>query len=71
MKTTFNVNKETLESSMERVFDAPRELLWKAHTEPELMAKWWGPNAYEVLVEKYEATKGGSWRITHKGKDES
>ena len=55
---------------MEREFDAPRELLWKAHTDPTLMAKWWGPRAYEVLVEKYEAIPGGAWRITHKGKDE-
>lgn len=55
---------------MERVFDAPRELLWKAHTDKELMAKWWGPRAYEVDVEQYDAKPGGTWRITHKGKDE-
>lgn len=70
MKTTFGVNKEKLESTMERVFDAPRELLWKAHTDAELMAKWWGPRQYEVNVEKYDAVPGGSWRISHKGKDE-
>ena len=70
MRTTFGVNKEKLESTMERVFDAPRELLWKAHTDKDLMAKWWGPKAYEVIVEKYDFRKGGSWRISHKGKDE-
>lgn len=70
MKTTFGVNKEKLQSTMERVFDAPRELLWKAHTDAKLMAKWWGPRAYEVIVEKYEARPGGKWRISHKGKDE-
>jgi uncharacterized protein YndB with AHSA1/START domain len=70
MKTTFTVNKEKLESTMERVFDAPRELLWKAHTDKDLMAKWWGPRAYEVNVETFDAKPGGTWRITHTGKDE-
>jgi uncharacterized protein YndB with AHSA1/START domain len=69
-KTIFGVNKEKLESTMERVFDAPRNLLWKAHTEKDLMAKWWGPRAYEVIVEEYDARNGGTWRISHKGKDE-
>jgi uncharacterized protein YndB with AHSA1/START domain len=70
MKTTFSVNEETLESTMERVFDAPQELLWKAHTDAKLIEKWWGPKAYQVIVEKYDAKTGGTWRITHKGKDE-
>jgi uncharacterized protein YndB with AHSA1/START domain len=71
MKTTFSVNKEKLESTMERVFDASREALWKAHTDADLMAKWWGPKDLEVIVEKFEARPGGSWRISHKGKDEN
>jgi uncharacterized protein YndB with AHSA1/START domain len=71
MKTTFTVNKEKLESSMERTFDAPRELLWKAHTDSNLVGQWWGPKAYEVIVETYDAKVGGSWRITHKGKDDN
>jgi uncharacterized protein YndB with AHSA1/START domain len=29
-----------------RIFDAPRERVWKAWTEPELMKRWWGPKAY-------------------------
>ena len=40
MKTKFTVNKDTLESTMEREFNAPRELLWKAHTDKELMKQW-------------------------------
>jgi uncharacterized protein YndB with AHSA1/START domain len=31
---------------IERVFDAPRELVWKAWTEPERMTRWWGPKAF-------------------------
>ena len=71
MKTKFGVDKEKLESTMEREFDAPRELLWKAHMEKELMAKWWGARDYEVLVEEYDPHPGGKWRMTHKGKDEN
>lgn len=70
MKTKFTVNKETLESTMERAFTVPREILWKAHTDRDLMGKWWGPNGYEIIVEEYDAKVGGKWRITHKGPDE-
>lgn len=70
MKTQFSVDKEKLESTMTRVFDASIEALWKAHTDKTLMEKWWGPKVYEVVIEKYEPHPGGSWRILHKGKDE-
>ena len=56
---------------MERVFDAPRELLWKAHTDRELAGKWWGSRNTVAHVEEYDAKNGGKWRITHTGKDEN
>lgn len=65
MKTTFSVNKEKLESTMERVFDAPRELLWKAHTDKEIIGKWWGPRKYETIVDTYEPHVGGKWKMIH------
>ncbi len=71
MKTTFNIDREKLQSSMERVFDAPIEALWKAHTDKELMAQWWGPKDYEIDVQEYDPTPGGKWRIIHRGKDEN
>jgi uncharacterized protein YndB with AHSA1/START domain len=70
MKTTFTVNKEKLDSTMERVFDAPRDLLWKAHTDKELMAKWWGPRKYETAIETYEPHVGGKWKMVHKADGE-
>jgi uncharacterized protein YndB with AHSA1/START domain len=70
MKTKFGVNKEKLESTMEREFDAPRELLWKAHTDRDLIAKWWGPRKYETTVEKFDATPGGEWKMVHKANGE-
>lgn len=71
MKTTFSFNKETLESTMERIFNAPRALLWKAHVDPTLMQQWWGPSQYEVIVEEYDVAPEGRWKITHKGNDEN
>jgi uncharacterized protein YndB with AHSA1/START domain len=46
----------------ERTFDAPRELVWKAHTDPELVAKWWGPLRHRTRVEEMDLRPGGAWR---------
>ncbi|KAB2911371.1 MAG: SRPBCC domain-containing protein [Hyphomicrobiaceae bacterium] len=42
-----------------RVFDAPRELVWKAWTEPERLAQWWGPKGCTIRVAKLEMRPGG------------
>ena len=47
---------------VERVFDAPRDLVWRAHSEPELVAQWWG-RGNKVDVERFEFEKGGHWRF--------
>lgn len=70
MKTKFGVDKEKLESTMEREFDAPRALLWKAHIDPELMVKWWGPAKYETVVDTFEPHVGGKWKMIHKAEGE-
>lgn len=64
------VDKENKVTTMERVFNASRELLWKAHVDPELMKQWWGPSEYETIIEKLDVHEGGEWRMIHKGKDE-
>ena len=69
-KNNLQVDREKLQTTMERVFDAPREMLWKAHVDPTLIPKWWGPRGYETIVEKMEVKEGGEWRFIHKGKDE-
>ena len=45
-----------------REFEAPRELVFRAYTEPELYVRWLGPRGYEVELEKFEPWSGGSWR---------
>lgn len=52
-----------------REFDAPRDLVFRAFTEPELLAQWLGPRKYEMLVDEYDVRAGGSWRYRHRGAD--
>lgn len=49
----------------ERSFDAPRELLYRAYTDPELVQQWLGPRKYRMDVEAYDVRHGGSWSYTH------
>ena len=48
-----------------REFDAPRELLYRAFTEPDLLAQWLGPHKYTMTVERFDLRDGGSWRYIH------
>ena len=47
---------------MERVFAAPRELVWKAITQPEHIPNWWGPRDIPMTVEAMDFRVGGRWR---------
>lgn len=49
------------EIRIERVFNAPREVVWRAMTEPKLVAEWWG-RGNKLDVERLEVAKGGHWR---------
>jgi uncharacterized protein YndB with AHSA1/START domain len=69
-KNNLQLDRENKIMIMERVFDAPRELVWKAHTDATLIPKWWGPRDTETIVETMEVKPGGKWRYVHKGKDE-
>ena len=44
-----------------RVFDAPRELVWKAWTEPERFMQWWGPKGFTSPVCKIDLRVGGKY----------
>jgi uncharacterized protein YndB with AHSA1/START domain len=45
-----------------RDFAAPRELVFKAFTDPELVPRWWGPKDTTTVVDKMEVKQGGLWR---------
>lgn len=51
------------------VFDAPRELVYRAYTDPKLFAQWWGPRQYENHIEKFDIRRGGEWRVIQKSSD--
>jgi uncharacterized protein YndB with AHSA1/START domain len=46
-----------------RVFDAPRELVFRAWTDSNHMARWWGPKGFTNRVEHMDVRPGGAWRI--------
>jgi uncharacterized protein YndB with AHSA1/START domain len=53
----------------ERVFDAPRELVWQAWTEPKHVDKWWGPNGFRNETFSSDFRVGGTWRFVMHGPD--
>ena len=54
---------------MTRDFDAPRELVFRAFTDPTLIPQWWGPKKYMTIVDKMEVKKGGIWRYVQRSTD--
>ena len=50
---------------LERKFDAPREMVWRTWTEPDLLARWYGPNV-ETIVHRLDVKPGGLWLVEMK-----
>ncbi len=53
-----------------RVFDAPPELVFRAHTDPELLVQWLGPRDLVMTVDHYDCRTGGSYRYVHSRGDD-
>jgi len=63
---TTTVYTEGQDLVMERIFDAPRELVWKVMIDPERVTRWWGPHGYTTTVVEMDVRPGGRWRwINH------
>lgn len=60
-RNNLTVEPERLTFTMSRVFDAPRQRVWQAHTDPEQILKWWGPRKYETIVDTMDVRVGGKW----------
>ena len=54
-----------------RVFDAPRDLVWQAFTEPDHMRHWWGPKGFSVIAAKMDLRPGGTFHYGMKAPDGS
>jgi uncharacterized protein YndB with AHSA1/START domain len=56
------------EIRVERVFNAPRERVWQAFTDPEMLAQWWG-RGNKLVIERMELERGGHWRFVEHAPD--
>jgi len=63
------VTKMNVHVRFERVFDAPRELVFRAWTDPEQITRWWGPQHFTSKVRGFEARNGGAFEVDMIGPD--
>jgi uncharacterized protein YndB with AHSA1/START domain len=66
MTVTYPTDHEVV---AERLFDAPRDLLFRVFTDPALIPHWWGPARYATRVETMDVRPGGSWRYLQTSRD--
>jgi uncharacterized protein YndB with AHSA1/START domain len=52
-----------------RVIDAPRALVFRAWSEPDHLARWWGPKGFRNTFEEFDLRPGGVWRFVMHGPD--
>jgi uncharacterized protein YndB with AHSA1/START domain len=83
MSTTTDTQEETMSGATtvttptdreivsERVFDAPRERVFAAYTDPELIPRWWGPRRMTTTVDRMDVRPGGAWRFVMREPDGS
>ena len=65
--TAISTNKEARELIIERVFDAPRELVFKAWTDRAHLVHWWGPKGWTLPVCNMDFRPGGTWHYCMRG----
>lgn len=65
-KTQFTAEPGIPQIISEREFDAPRELLFRAWTEPDLLKQWLGPRNLTMEIDRYDVRDGGTWRYVHR-----
>ena len=57
------------EIHIERVFNAPRDRVFAAYTNPDLVPQWYGPRGTETIVDRMDVKAGGQWRFVSRGPD--
>jgi uncharacterized protein YndB with AHSA1/START domain len=67
-RTTVLAEPGKQELFITREFDAPRELVFRAHIDPALYVQWLGPHGYEMVLETFDPVSGGRYRYVHKDK---
>lgn len=69
MATTRSAEDVTRELQAERAFDASREVVFRAMTEPKHLVRWWGPKGFTSTFAECDVRPGGRWRFTMNGPD--
>ena len=64
--TEFIIEPGRQDIVIKRVFDAPREVVFRAFTDPALIPDWWGPRRLETIVDVMEVRPGGRWRFINR-----
>lgn len=60
---------EGCEIKVTRYYDAPRELVYRAWSDPGQLAKWWGPRGFTIITKSMEVRPGGAWVFDMRGPD--
>jgi uncharacterized protein YndB with AHSA1/START domain len=68
-KTVITAEPGKQELFITREFDAPRDLVFRAHTDAELYARWVGPRDLSMTLDTFEPISGGKWRFIQKDKN--
>ena len=66
---TTEIYQDGTDLVFERTFDAPREKVWQAFTDPELVPRWWGPHETSTEVVEMDVRPGGKWRYVSRAAD--
>jgi uncharacterized protein YndB with AHSA1/START domain len=62
-------NTSDREIVVTRIINAPRALVWEAWTDPDQIAKWWGPEGFTTTIEEMDVRPGGVWKHVMHGPD--
>jgi uncharacterized protein YndB with AHSA1/START domain len=65
-ETRIDVDPEVPLVRITREFDAPKALVFRAHTDPDLLVQWLGPRGAEMSIDHYDCRTGGSYRYVHR-----
>ena len=61
-KTNIIAEPGKQEVAITRIFNAPRDLVFRMYTDPATVPDWWGPRSMQTRVDRMEVKKGGVWR---------
>jgi uncharacterized protein YndB with AHSA1/START domain len=68
-RTTITAEPGKLDVFVTREFEAPRELVFKAYTDRDLIEQWLGPRQLKMTIQKFESKDGGTYRYTHQDEE--